>query len=369
MSIWQLPAVFLLLDFPRIFHKKQFFFLKIMADYPEKKTIYHTARQVAFFRTTVRMRMKMNPKKLTKIKVIGVGGSGSNAVSRMMRSGIKGVDLIAINTDAQDLAQTRAHFKLRIGQKIAQGLGAGMNPEIGRLAAEESRQEIFDATKGADMVFITYGAGGGTGSGAGPVVADIVREQGVLTVAVVTKPFIFEGHVRQYIAKASLKKMETKVDTLLSISNDKLISTLDPKTTLIGAFSICDEVLKQAVQGISDLIVLPGIINVDFADVKAIMKNSGTALFGIGLAQGEKRAEEAALRALNSPLLNISCKGAKGVLFNVSGGEDITLSEINEAAKVICQEIAPGAKVIFGAVQDEKLKKGEIKVTVIATGF
>jgi cell division protein FtsZ len=305
----------------------------------------------------------------TKIKVAGVGGSGCNAVSRMMKCKIQGVELVAFNTDTQDLQKTRAHQKLRIGKKITQGLGTGMNPEIGKRAALESREAISDILKEADMVFVAYGMGGGTGTGAGPVVAEIAKNLGILTVAVVTRPFSFEGSFRAKIAEAGIKKLKEKVDTLVTIPNEKLLEILDQKTTISNAFWICDDILRQAVQGISDLIVLPGIINVDFADVKAIMKNSGTAIFGVGKARGEKRAETASRLALNSPLLDVSCKGAKGVLFNVSGTRDIALSEIEEVAKIITQEVNPEAKVIFGAVQDEKLKKGEIKVTVIATGF
>ena len=308
-------------------------------------------------------------KTATKIKVVGVGGSGSNAVSRMMKCKIKGVDLIAINTDAQDLEKTRAHLKLRIGKNLTKGLGAGMNPEIGRKAAEENKEEISKILKGSDMIFVTYGAGGGTGTGAGPIIAEIAKEGRALTVAIVTKPFSFEGAFRQRIAENGLKKLKEKVDTLISIQNDKLLEILDPQTSVLNAFWMCDEMLRQAVQGISDLIVLPGIINVDFADIKAIMENSGTALFGIGKARGEKRATAAALAAISSPLLNTSLKGAKGVLFNISGDQDISLSEIDEAARVITENVLPDAKVIFGAVQDEKLRKGEIKVTVIATGF
>jgi len=308
-------------------------------------------------------------KTATKIKVVGVGGSGSNAVTRMMKCKIKGVDLIAINTDAQDLEKTRAHLKLRIGKNLTKGLGAGMNPEIGRKAAEENKEEISKILKGSDMIFVTYGAGGGTGTGAGPIIAEIAKEGRALTVAIVTKPFSFEGAFRQRIAENGLKKLKEKVDTLISIQNDKLLEILDPQTSVLNAFWMCDEMLRQAVQGISDLIVLPGIINVDFADIKAIMENSGTALFGIGKARGEKRATAAALAAISSPLLNTSLKGAKGVLFNISGDQDISLSEIDEAARVITENVLPDAKVIFGAVQDEKLRKGEIKVTVIATGF
>lgn len=308
-------------------------------------------------------------KNLTKIKVIGIGGSGSNAVSRMKKCKIRGVELIAINTDDQDLKKAKADFKLRIGKKITQGLGAGMNPEIGRKAAEESRAEIQEILKGADMVFITGGEGGGTCTGAAPVIAQLAKEAGALTIAILTKPFSFEGAYRKKLAEKGLKKIKDKVDTLVIISNDKLLEILNSDISLVNAFWYCDDTLRQAVQGISDLIMLPGIINVDFADVKAIMKDSGTALFGIGTAQGEKRAETAAKLAINSPLLDVSSKGAKGVLFNVAGGRDISLSEIDEVAQTITQEINPEAKVIFGAVQNEKLKKGEIKVTVIATGF
>ncbi len=309
--------------------------------------------------------MKLN----TKIKVVGVGGSGGNAISRMAKCKIKGVDLVAVNADRQDLQRCRAQYKVRIGNKLTKGLGTGMNPEIGRKAAEEQREEIRKVLEGADMVFITCGLGGGTGSGAGPVVADVAKKLGALTVAVVTTPFSFEGIHRKEIAEESLKNMKRKVDTLIKISNDRLLSILEPKTSVSDAFWLCDEILRQAVQGISDLIVLPGIINIDFADVKTIMENSGTALFGIGKAKGPERAIEAAKRAISSPLLDLSCKGAKGVLFNVSGGKDISLSEVDEIAKAITQEISPEARVIFGAIQDEKLKKGEIKVTIIATGF
>ena len=308
-------------------------------------------------------------KNLTRIKVVGVGGSGGNAISRMKKCKIKGVELIVINTDAQDLTKAKADLKLRIGRKTTQGLGTGMNPEIGRKSALENRQDIADILKNADMVFITYGTGGGTGSGAGPILAEVTKDLGILTLAVVTKPFSFEGLIRMKIAENGIKNLKEKVDTLITISNDKLLSNLDPNTSLINAFWICDDILRQAVQGISDLILLPGIVNVDFADVRAIMKNAGSALFGVGKARGEGRAEKAALLAINSPLLDISIKGAKGILFNVSGGKDISLSEIDEVAKVITQEVNPEAKSIFGAIQDEKLKEGEIKVTVIATGF
>ncbi len=304
-----------------------------------------------------------------KIKVVGIGGSGGNTISRMMKCKIKGVELLVINADAQDLQKARAHKKIRIGRDLTKGLGTGMNPEIGRAAAEEQREEIEEALGGSNMVFITCGLGGGCGSGGSLVVAEIAKKLGALTLAVVTTPFSFEGSQRTEIARNSQRLLKEKVDTLISISNDRLFSFLEPKTTVLNAFWMCDEILKQAVQGISDLIVLPGIINIDFADVKAIMKDSGTALFGIGRAKGPERAKEAAQRALNSPLLDVSCKGAKGVLFNVSGGRDISLTEVDEIAKIITQEVSPEAKIIFGAIQDEKLPKGEIKVTVISTGF
>ena len=304
-----------------------------------------------------------------KIKVVGIGGSGCNAILRMAKAKIEGVELVAINTDLQDLKKVRADFRIRIGKNLTKGLGAGMNPEIGKRAAEEQREEIKEILKDGDLVFITYGAGGGTGSGAGPVVAEISKNLGILTVAIVTKPFSFEGIFRKQIAKKSLEELKERVDSLISISNDKLFSILNPKVSITQAFWACDDILRQAVQGISDLILLPGIINVDFASVKSVLKNSGTALFGTGLAEGEKRAQAAALKAINSPLLDRSCKGAKGVLFNVAGGRDISLSEIEEMAKIITKEVNPDAKIIFGAVQNQEFKKGEMKVTVIATGF
>jgi cell division protein FtsZ len=305
----------------------------------------------------------------TKIKVVGVGGSGCNAISRMMKCNIPGVDLIAVNTDDQDLNKTRAHFKIRIGKKLTQGLGSGMNPETGKAAAEEQREEIKNILKGADMVFVTCGLGGGTGTGATPVVAEIAKSLGALTIAVVTKPFSFEGISRQKISLSGINHLRDKVDSLIYISNDKLLMILDPKTSISSAFWICDEILREAVSGISDLILRPGIINVDFADIRSILKSSGSALFGIGRSSGEKRAEVAAKMALNSPLLDVSLKGAKGVLFNVSGGKDVSLSEVEEIGKILTKEINPDAKVIFGAINDENQKQGELKVTIIATGF
>ena len=303
-----------------------------------------------------------------KIKVVGVGGSGGNAIFRMKKFGIKGVDLIAMNTDYQDLKKIKADVKLKLGGEITQGLGTGMNPEIGTAAAIQNRKEIKEVLKGADMVFVTGGLGGGTGSGAAPVVAKIAKNLGALTVAIVTLPFSFEGTYRKRIAENSKESLKGQVDALLAIKNDKLLEIVDPKTSLINAFWICDDILREAVKGISDLILLPGIVNVDFADVKSILRHSGTALFGIGKGKGEKRAEEAVRFALNSPLLDFTPKGARGVLFNVSGG-DVSLSEIEEIGGIITKEINPRAKVIFGAVQNEKLNKGEIKVTVIVTGF
>ncbi len=307
--------------------------------------------------------------KATGIKVFGIGGAGSNTVTRMMRQKIEGVELVAINTDLQDLKKAKAHKKIRIGNKVTKGLGTGMNPRLGRKSAEEERTAIKEALQGTDLLFIACGLGGGTGTGASPVVAQLAKEMGILTVAVVTTPFSFEGKERAAIARKGLTELEGAVDTLISVSNDKLSSIIDPKTTVASAFLTCDEALYQAVRGISDLITLPGIINIDFADIKSILKNSGSAIFGIGQAQGEGRAKKAVIAALNSPLIDVSSKKAKGVLFNVSGGGDISLVEINEIAEEIKQKVSPDAKIIFGAVQGENLKSGEIKVTIIATGF
>jgi cell division protein FtsZ len=304
-----------------------------------------------------------------KIKVVGVGGSGSNAISRMIESKIKGVEFVAINTDAQALHHSKAAEKVHIGKNLTKGLGAGMNPEVGRQAAEENRDEIQDVLKGADMIFVVYGSGGGTGSGAGPIVAETAKEIGALTVAVITKPFAFEGAQRRTIAEESINNLKERVDTLITIPNDKLLSIIDRKTTLINAFRIVDDVLRQGVQGISDLITKPGIVNVDFADVRTIMADSGSALMGIGIASGENRAAEAAQAAINSPLLELSIDGARGVLFNVSGSTDLTMLEINEAANIITENIDPNAKVIFGAVTDDQIRKGDIHITVVATGF
>jgi cell division protein FtsZ len=304
-----------------------------------------------------------------RIKVIGVGGGGSNAVDHMFRSKIRSVDFISINTDAQDLHYSLAPKKIRIGKNLTKGLGAGMNPEIGRQAAEETRDEIQEAVKGADMVFITCGLGGGTGTGGSPVIAKTAKEQGILTIGVVTRPFSFEGTQRARIAEAGLLELRDAVDALIVIPNDRLLCLVQKETSFISAFAVCDEVLRQAVEGISDLITTPGIINVDFADVKAIMQNAGSALMGIGIAEGENRAAEAARLAINSPLLDLSIDGAKGVLFAVSGGENMTMYEIQEAANVITKSVDENAKIIFGAMHNERLKKNQIKLTVIASGF
>jgi cell division protein FtsZ len=304
----------------------------------------------------------MNP----KIKVIGAGGSGSNTISRMAKFEIKGIELISLNTDAQALHFSKADKKILIGKNITKGLGTGMDANLGKEAAEENKKEILESLKGADMVFITCGLGGGTGSGAAPVVAEIAKSLGILTIVVVTTPFSFEGQERKKIADLAIKKMEHNVDSLLVISNDNLLKVIDEKTTVTNAFEICDSVLHEAVQGITDLILSPGIISIDFASVISIMKNSGKTLFGTGKAVGENRAINAAEIAINSPLLDFSIKGSKGVLFSVSG-QDITLNEIQLAAKVITKSVDPKAQIIFGAVKDNTLKKGEIKITVIAT--
>lgn len=305
-----------------------------------------------------------------RIKVVGVGGSGKNAINHMINAKVKGVDFLAINTDAQDLHHSLARTKIHIGKNLTKGLGAGMNPDVGKRAAEETKEEIQEALKNSDMVFIAGGFGGGTCTGAGPVVAKIAKEMGALTVAVVSKPFLFEGNQRMRLAEQGLGELAACVDALVIIPNDKLLSTVSKETTAKQAFAMCDEVLKQAVEGISDLITTPGTVgNIDFADIRAVLDNAGSALMGIGMASGEKRAEEAARAAINSPLLDISIHGAKGVLFSIAGGDDLTMFEISEAAKIITESVDPNAKIIFGTVKDEKLKKNEIKITVIAANF
>ncbi len=302
------------------------------------------------------------------IKVVGIGGAGCSAVTRMMRAKIPSIEFLAFNTDAQALSQTSAHRKLRIGKSLTRGLGAGMEPEIGQKAAEESRKEITDLLRGADMVFITCGEGGGTGTGAAPVVADILRELGILSVAVVTKPFLFEGMARMTIAENGIRELTPLVDTIITIPNERLLYVIDKKTPLLEAFLIADEVLKQAISGISEIITIPGLINVDFADIKAILQGAGTALMGIGQAEGEGRAIEAAREAVENPLLDLSIKGARGILLSITGSGNLTMSEINEIAKYITDSADLQAKIIFGAVLNEKMGE-RIKVTVIATGF
>ncbi|MFH0755048.1 MAG: cell division protein FtsZ [bacterium] len=304
-----------------------------------------------------------------RIKILGIGGSGKNAINHMINSKVKGVDFIAINTDAQDLHQALTQKKIHIGKNLTKGLGTGMNPDLGKKAAEETKEEIQETLKGADMVFVACGMGGGTGSGAAPIIARIAKELGILTIAVVTRPFMFEGLQRSKIAELAIEELKKNVDAIIVIPNDRLMALVSKETTVKSAFAICDDILKQAVEGISDLITTPGIINIDFADIKAVIENAGSALMGIGKASGEKRAEEAAKMAINSPLLEVSINGAKGVLFSIAGGDDITLFEIQEAAKIITESIDPSAKVIFGTVYTEKLKKNEIQITVIASGF
>ena len=313
--------------------------------------------------------IKTDVESFARIRVIGVGGSGNNAVNHMVKQKVEGVEFIAVNSDAQDLHHSLAKKKIHIGKNLTRGLGAGGNPEVGRRAAEETREEIANTIKGSDMVFITGGMGGGTGTGCAPVVAKIARESGALTVGVVTKPFLFEGQERMRLALMGIEALKKEVDALIIVPNDRLLAIVDKETTVSNAFAQCDNVLKQAVEGISDLITKPGIINVDFADIRSVMENAGSALMGVGISSGEKRAEEAALGAINSPLLEVSITGAKGVLFAIAGGEDLAMLEIQDAARVITESIDPHAKVIFGAIKDERLKKNEIQVTVIATGF
>lgn len=305
---------------------------------------------------------------VASLKVIGVGGGGSNAVSRMMKTSVKGIEFIAMNTDAQALYHCEAPSKINVGKATTRGLGAGANPDTGRQAAEESSEEIKTALEGADMVFITCGLGGGTGTGGAPIVAEIAKEMGILTVAVVTKPFSFEGLKRKQQAEDGLENLRGKVDTLITIPNDRILSIIDKKTPLMDAFAVVDDVLRQGVQGIADIITVHGMINVDFADVRTVMQNSGSALMGIGYGSGENRAVEAAKAAVESPLLEMDIAGAKGILFNVTGGNDLSMFEVDEAARIITEAADPDATVIFGAVVNDSYT-GEIKVTVIATGF
>lgn len=304
-----------------------------------------------------------------RIRVIGVGGSGTNAINHMVVSKISGVDFIAANTDAQDLKYSKARKKIHMGRTTARGLGTGMNPELGKRSAEESRDDIQDALKGSDMIFVTCGMGGGTGTGAAPVVAKIARETGALTIGVVTRPFGFEGKQRSDVAQAGVDALKSEVDALISIPNDRLLQVIGKDTSVKNAFAMCDDILRQAVEGIADLITTPGIINVDFADIRAVMQSAGSALMGIGTATGENRAKEAAAQAISSPLLDVSMQGATGVLFAVAGGDDLTMLEVQEAAQTITEHASPDAKIIFGTINDNSMRKGVVKVTVIATGF
>jgi cell division protein FtsZ len=305
---------------------------------------------------------------VARIKVVGVGGGGNNALERMIKANLNGIEFIAINTDAQALHNSNAHIKINIGKATTRGLGAGANPDIGRQAAEESAEEIREALMGTDMVFITSGMGGGTGTGASPVISEIAKELGILTVGVVTKPFSFEGNRRRQQAEDGLENLRNKVDTLITIPNDKILSIIDKKTPITEAFTVVDDVLRQGVQGIADLITIAGLINVDFADVKAVMENAGSALMGIGYGTGENRAIEAAKAAIESPLLEMSIDGAKGVLFNITGGNDLSMFEVDEAARIITEAADADANIIFGSVINDAYT-GEIKITVVATGF
>ncbi|NEQ20909.1 MAG: cell division protein FtsZ [Microcoleus sp. SIO2G3] len=308
------------------------------------------------------------PGSVAKIKVIGVGGGGGNAVNRMIESEVAGVEFWSINTDAQALAQASAPKRLQMGQKLTRGLGAGGNPAIGQKAAEESRDEIAHALENTDLVFITAGMGGGTGTGAAPIVAEVAKEMGSLTVGVVTRPFTFEGRRRTSQAEEGIAALQSRVDTLIVIPNNKLLSVISEQTPVQEAFRVADDILRQGVQGISDIITIPGLVNVDFADVRAVMADAGSALMGIGVGSGKSRAREAAMAAISSPLLESSIEGARGVVFNITGGSDLTLHEVNAAAETVYEVVDPNANIIFGAVIDDKLQ-GEIRITVIATGF
>ena len=314
------------------------------------------------------MMMSGNGRNFATIKVFGIGGGGTNAVNRMIGSGVKGVEFWGVNTDLQALSVSLADNRLQIGAKLTRGLGAGSNPEVGQKAAEESREEIKQTLQGADMIFLTAGMGGGTGTGGSPIIAEISKELGILTIAVVTKPFRFEGPVRISQAESGVALLKEKVDALIVIPNDKLLQVVEKKTSIIEAFKVADDVLRQGVKGISDLITVPGLINLDFADVRTIMFEAGSAMMGIGTGSGDNRAVEAAEQAISSPLLEETITGAKGVIFNVTGGSDLTLYEVNDAAEVIYNAVDPDANIIFGAVIDEKLQ-GDVVVTVIATGF
>ncbi|MBD0268246.1 cell division protein FtsZ [Pseudanabaena sp. FACHB-2040] len=308
------------------------------------------------------------PSSIARIKVIGVGGGGCNAVNRMISSGLSGIEFWSVNTDAQALHIATTNNSLQIGQKLTRGLGAGGNPAIGQKAAEESRDELAQALEASDLVFITAGMGGGTGTGAAPIVAEVAKEVGALTVGVVTRPFTFEGRRRMAQAEEGIAALQGRVDTLIIIPNDKLLSVISEQTPVQEAFRVADDILRQGVQGISDIITIPGLVNVDFADVRAVMADAGTALMGIGVGSGKSRAREAAIAAISSPLLEASIDGASGAVFNVTGGSDLTLHEVNAAAEIIYEAVDPNANIIFGAVIDDRMQ-GEVRITVIATGF
>ena len=314
-------------------------------------------------------RVESEVETFARIRVVGVGGSGKNAVNHMINSKVRGVEFVAVNSDAQDLHRSLAKRKIHIGKNLTRGLGTGMNAELGKRAAEETRQEIQEALQGSDMVFITCGMGGGTGTGASAIVAKIAKENGALVIAVVTKPFSFEGAERRNIAERGLADLKKEVDAYIVIPNDKLLTITDNKLSAKAAFALADEILRQAVEGVSDIITTPGDINTDFNDIKAIMEGAGPALMGIGMAEGDNRATEAAQRAVNSPLLDVSISGAKGILFVVAGNDDLGIMEVQEAAKVINESVDKNARVIFGMMQDTKVKKGQLRIIVIATGF
>ncbi len=330
------------------------------------KTLFSGSAGTSSRRRNMEVTPDVSP--VARIKVVGVGGGGGNALNRMVKANIKGIEFIAVNTDAQALYHSEAPLKINIGKATTRGLGAGSNPDIGRQAAEESSEELKQALDGADMVFITCGLGGGTGTGAAPVIAEVARDLGILTVGVVTKPFSFEGHRRKTQAEEGFENLKNKVDTLITIPNDKILSLIDKKTPLMEAFKVVDDVLRQGVQGVSDLITVHGLINVDFADVSTIMEQAGSALMGIGYGSGENRAQDAAKAAIESPLLEIDIRGAKGILFNITGGNDLSMFEVDEAARIITEAADPEANIIFGAVINDSYT-GEIKITVVATGF
>jgi len=314
--------------------------------------------------------VKTDIETFARITVIGVGGSGKNATNHMIDSKVKGVEYLTVNTDAQDLNSSLADKKIHIGKNLTKGLGAGMNPEVGKNAAEETRAEIQESLKNSDMVFVAGGLGGGTGTGASPIIAKITKEMGALTIGVVTKPFTFEGSRRMRLAEEGLSELSKSVDALVVVPNEKLMGAISKDTTAKDAFAMSDEVLKQAVEGISELITTPGTVgNIDFADIRAVLENAGSALMGVGTASGENRAVDAAKAAISSPLIDVSIHGAKGVLFSIAGSDDLTMFEISEAARVITESVDPDAKIIFGTVKDEKLKKNEVRITVIAANF